>query len=118
MADRPTCLIDDFGPLPIESPLAVSDLGDLVQHAFAEHRALYPAGGQTMMHRGLPPSRPGRVVDLRHLSRVIDYPTGDMTITVQAGITWEKLQTILAKENQRLPIDIPWPADATLGGIL
>jgi glycolate oxidase FAD binding subunit len=49
---------------------------------------------------------------------VIDYPTGDMTITVQAGITWEKLQTILAKENQRLPIDMPWPADATLGGIL
>src|SRR5262249_38232320 len=41
-----------------------------------------------------------------------------MTITVQAGITMAKLQDLLAVENQRLPIDVPFADQATLGGAL
>jgi glycolate oxidase FAD binding subunit len=41
-----------------------------------------------------------------------------MTITVQAGITIARLQEELAKENQRLPIDVPRADQATLGGAL
>src|SRR5260221_13588513 len=41
-----------------------------------------------------------------------------MTITVQAGITIAKLQVLLASENHRLPVDIPFPDRATLGGAL
>ena len=41
-----------------------------------------------------------------------------MTITVQAGITVAALQALLAAENQRLPIDVPRPERATLGGVL
>jgi len=39
-----------------------------------------------------------------------------MTITVQAGMTVAALQSILAAEKQRLPIDIPRADRATLGG--
>jgi glycolate oxidase FAD binding subunit len=49
---------------------------------------------------------------------VIDYPARDMTITVQAGITVGQLQQLLAKENQRLPVDVPHADRATLGGSL
>src|SRR5262249_11945512 len=38
--------------------------------------------------------------------------------TVQAGITLTKLERLLATENQRLPIDVPQPDKATLGGAL
>jgi glycolate oxidase FAD binding subunit len=41
-----------------------------------------------------------------------------MTITVQAGITIAKLQEILAKENQQLPVDVSLPDQATLGGAI
>jgi glycolate oxidase FAD binding subunit len=41
-----------------------------------------------------------------------------MTITVQAGITVAELQRLLAAENQRLPVDVPRPERATLGGAL
>jgi glycolate oxidase FAD binding subunit len=41
-----------------------------------------------------------------------------MTITVQAGITIARLQEILAQENQRLPVDVPLPQRATLGGAI
>jgi glycolate oxidase FAD binding subunit len=41
-----------------------------------------------------------------------------MTITVQAGITLAELATVLATENQWLPIDVPHPERATLGGAI
>jgi glycolate oxidase FAD binding subunit len=112
------CLIDDFGPLPVVRPQSEAEVGDFVRRAVAEGQALYPLGGRTMLDVGLPPARPGWAVDLRSLARVIDYPARDMTITVQAGITLAELQTLLATENQRLPIDVPRPEQATLGGAM
>ena len=118
MLEQPPCLIDDFGPLPVLQPESVAELGDLVRRAAAEGNALYPLGGRTMLDYGLPPTKPGMAVDLRGLNQVIDYPARDMTVTVQAGITIAKLQELLATENQRLPVDVPLPDQATLGGAL
>jgi glycolate oxidase FAD binding subunit len=102
----------------VERPASVADLGALVGRASAEGLALYPLGGRTMLGVGLPPSRPGLGVDLRALAAVIDYPARDMTVTVQAGITLAQLQRLLGAENQRLPVDVPSPELATLGGAL
>ncbi len=88
----------------------------MIRTASEGDRALYPFGGGTMLDYGLPPTRPGYAVDLRGLDQVIDYPARDMTITVQAGITISRLQEVLRGEGQRLPIDVPLPERATLGG--
>jgi glycolate oxidase FAD binding subunit len=116
--DENVCRIDDLGPLTVVRPQSVAELGDLVRRAADERQALYPVGGGTMLDLGLPPSRPGWVVDVRSLNRVIDYPARDMTITVQAGVTIAELQRVLAAENQRLPVDVPRADRATLGGAL
>jgi glycolate oxidase FAD binding subunit len=113
-----TCQIDDFGPIPILQPQSVAELAGVVRQAAGDNHAIYPLGGQTMLGVGLPPTKPGVGVDLRALTKVIDYPARDMTITVEAGITVAKLQDLLATENQRLPIDVPQAERATLGGIL
>ncbi len=110
--------IDAFGPLPTEQPASIAELGEQVRRAAADGSALYPVGGRTMLGLGLPPTCPGVVLDLRRLDRVIDYPARDMTITVQAGISISRLGELLAAENQRLPIDVPRPDAATLGGAL
>jgi glycolate oxidase FAD binding subunit len=112
------CLIDDFGPLSVVRPASVAEVGEIVRRAVAEGQALYPLGGRTMLDVGLPPTRPGLGVDLRGLAQVIDYPARDMTVTVQTGIPLAQLQRLLAAENQRLPIDVPRPEIATLGGAL
>ncbi|HEY7428976.1 MAG TPA: FAD-binding oxidoreductase [Gemmataceae bacterium] len=112
------CRIDDFGPLPVVQPQNVTEVGDLVRRAAAEGQALYPLGGRTLLDIGLPPARPGLAVDLRALAHVLDYPARDMTITVESGITLAQLQSLLATENQRLPVDVPRPEQATLGGAL
>jgi glycolate oxidase FAD binding subunit len=104
--------------LSVRTPASVAELRTQVQGAVADQMAVYPRGGSTMLDLGLPPIRPGRALDLRKLDQVIDYPARDMTVTVQAGITITHLQELLAKENQRLPVDVHLPDQATLGGSL
>ncbi len=116
--DAETCTIDDVGPFPVVRPGSAEEAGELVRRAAAEGDAVFPLGGRTMLAVGLPPARRGLGVDLRGLDRVIDYPARDMTVTVQAGITLARLQALLASERQRLPVDVPFPERATLGGAL
>lgn len=108
--------IDSFGPLAIERPASVVKLCELVKKIRVAKQGLYPTGGRTTLDFGLPPTKPGVACDLTALNSVIDYPARDMTITVQAGITIAALQAELAKEGQWLPVDVPTPAHATLGG--
>lgn len=113
-----TLLLSGFGPLPVPRPASVAELGRLVADTRARKQAVYPVGGRTMLDLGLAPRAPGVAVDTTGLKQVIDYPARDMTITVQAGVTMDELAKELAKENQWLPIDVPLPKRATLGGAI
>jgi glycolate oxidase FAD binding subunit len=115
---EPSITIDSFGPLPVQRPASVAELRDLVTRTRAARRAVYPAGGRTALDYGLPPGKPGVACDTTALDAVLDYPARDMTITAQAGITLAALQAELAKEGQWLPIDVPAPEKATLGGVV
>ncbi len=109
-------MIDGLIPLAEHSPATVAELSSIVKAARAAGHAVYPVGGRTMTGFGLPPTKPGVAVDLTRLNQVIDYPARDMTVTVQAGIRLAELQAVLATENQELPVDVPMPDRATLGG--
>ncbi|MFQ3593008.1 MAG: FAD-binding oxidoreductase [Gemmataceae bacterium] len=98
--------------VPVQRPADVAALGELVRSA----PAVYPIGGGTRLSVGWSPKRPGVAIDLRSLDQVVDYPARDLTITVQAGMTVARLQAILASEKQRLPVEVPAPEQATLGG--
>jgi glycolate oxidase FAD binding subunit len=113
-----TCMIEGFGPLPVSVPSAIAEVGELIRQTASKHAAVYPLSGRTQLSYGYPPVKPGIGVDLSKLTQVIDYPARDMTITVQAGITFADLQAVLRTEKQRLPIDVPLADQATLGGIL
>ena len=116
--DDSTIILDGLGPLPIRRPGSVADLGALVRESAAAGSALYPVGGRTHLGLGNPPTKMGIGVDLRGINRIVDFPARDMTITVETGIPIAELRTLLAKENLRLPIDVPRPDEATLGGAI
>ena len=116
--DQPPCPIDDVGPFPVVQPPSVADVGEVVRCAAADNHALYPTGGRTMLDYGLPPARPGVAIELRALDKIIDFPARDMTITVEAGITVARLNEITRAEGLHLPIDVPEPERATLGGAI
>ena len=104
--------IHDFVSLPVHGPSTAYEVGELVR----AHPAVYPRGGGTHSHIGGTPTKPGIVLDTTALNRIIDYPARDMTVTLQAGCTLAQLQQLLKTENQWLPIDVPNPDAATVGG--
>ena len=108
-------------PLPLtktESPQTADEMLAAVRECVAARTPIYPLGGQTSLDFGLLPKLPGVGLSLAGLTRVIDYPARDMTVTVEAGIRMADLQKLLAGERQRLPIDVPQADRATLGGVI
>jgi glycolate oxidase FAD binding subunit len=99
-------------------PQSQDELAALVRDAYESGTALYPVGGGTALDYGLAAKAPGTNVSLTALNRVIDFPARDLTITVEAGITMQALAELLATEGLRLPVDVPFPEKATLGGVI
>ncbi|MDG2382033.1 MAG: FAD-binding oxidoreductase [Pirellulaceae bacterium] len=107
--------------LPISEtiePASVTELANVIREAYDRREAIYPVGGGTSLNYGLPAQQPGLAVQMRAISRIIDYPVGDMTITVEAGMTMSALQEKLRAEGQQLPLDVPHSETATIGGVL
>lgn len=119
MSDHHASTLDIQGhPVPVRHPSSQEEMAHLVQEAASSGTAVYPVGGATRQHLGLPPVKPGFAVSTKGLTKVIDYPARDMTVTVELGMTLAALRQVLAKEGQDLPIDCPHPEKATLGGLL
>ncbi len=107
--------------LPIADPIvpeSQDDLADLIRQAHDTTTPVYPIGGGTALDFGLPPKQPGWGISTAGINRLIDYPSRDMTITVEAGMTMAELAATLAAERQRLPIDVPHADVATIGGVV
>ncbi len=108
-------------PLLLEetfSPESQEAVAQCVRDAYESNTPVYPLGGETSLDYGCSAQMPGIGLSTRGLNRVVDYPSRDMTITVEAGITMESLRRQLEAQRQRLPIDVPQAAQATLGGVL
>ena len=57
-------------------------------------------------------------IHLGALARVLDHTPEDMTVTVEAGLTFAALQALLAERGQWLPIDPPKSDTLTIGDLL
>lgn len=101
--------------------LAPTDLAEtetLMTQAAARGDALAFVGGGTEWNFGYPPERVDLLLDTTCLARVVDYAPADLVVEVEAGITLDALQRVLAVHGQRLALDPPLPERATLGGLL
>jgi len=52
------------------------------------------------------------------LKRVLHYEPRDLTISVESGIRYADLNSLLARNRQMIPLDPPFSDSATVGGIL
>jgi glycolate oxidase FAD binding subunit len=75
-------------------------------------------GGGTAAAVGMPVSRPAIVLGLGRLNALVEHEPGDLTATVQAGMTVAALQTALRARGQWLSLDPPDADRATVGGVL
>lgn len=108
-------------PLPLTdtvTPGEQAEVAATVRDCAANRTPVYPLGGQTALGGGSATKQSGLGLSTTGLTRIVDYPARDMTITVEAGLTLAKLAETLAAENQYLPIDVAAPQTATLGGVM
>lgn len=87
-------------------------------NASTPRKQLFPVGGRTSLSVCCPTHESGVPICTSKLDRVIDYPVDDMTITVEAGMSLDRLNEIVSANGQRLPIDVPQSNRATVGGVI
>jgi glycolate oxidase FAD binding subunit len=94
----------------------IDQFADAVRAAYEARSPIAPTGGGTSLDYGGSASANVTRLDLTTLNRIVDYTPRDMTIVVEAGVRIAELAATLAAEKQQLPIDVPWAAEATVGG--
>ena len=55
---------------------------------------------------------------LSSMNRVLQYEPADLTISVEAGMRWTDLTSLLAGNKQMIPLDPPFAGSATVGGVV
>ena len=115
----PTCwAIDGVEPLEVVSPSSEDQLSREVARANADGAAIFPRGGGTRIDLGGIPSRPGIVIDMTGIDRVVAHNYADLTATFQAGLTMRQVSETLSRHGQMIAVDPPIPGRATIGGTL
>ncbi len=99
-------------------PGSVEEARSVVEVAGAAGMPIVPWGGGTAASVGTPARRAGLVVGLARLARLIEHEPGDLTVTVEAGMTVAALQSALRARGQWLSLDPADPERATIGGVI
>ncbi len=107
----------DAAELTHAAPTSAAEVCECIVQASATGRAVYPVGGGPALEAAAV-DRSGVAVSMSGLSRVIDFPARDMTITLEAGVTMTALQETVNAEGLRLPLDVPHPESSTIGGVV
>jgi glycolate oxidase FAD binding subunit len=108
---------------PIEMPAAVhpatpAELAEALRDASTHKRAIALAGNASKRLMGGPTIAVDVAISTTALARVLAYEPNDLTISVQAGLRWSELTEILAANRQMIPLDPPFAANATVGGVI
>lgn len=110
--------IEGRQPTLVVEPASVEAAAKAFAYADQQGLAVAPRGGGTRLDWGRPPQRLDLVLSTLGLNQILEHAAGDMTATVQAGVTLAALRERLATEGQRLALDLPWAERATIGGLL
>src|SRR5271168_1317256 len=86
--------------------------------ASARKQSITIRGNSTKDRMGGPIAESDLTICTAGLNRVLQYEPNDLTISVEAGLAWGELTRILAEHRQMIPLDPPFAATATVGGIL
>jgi glycolate oxidase FAD binding subunit len=104
--------------LSVQMPTTASELAELVTIAHHQRSPLLVAGNSSKLDWGGVVTEAKTIVSTQKLDRLIAHAVGDLTVTVEAGMRFDRLQQILATAGQFLPLDPAYPLQATIGGII
>src|SRR2546429_9290661 len=105
-------------PKLVIEPGAERELAEILRLSNEAGLAVIPRGNGTKLGWGNPPTRADLILSTTRLNEIIEHAWADLTVTVEAGCTIQRLQETLAEHGQRLALDPLWPEKATIGGVL
>lgn len=89
-----------------------------LRYASEHHLAVIPRGNGTKLSTGNAPRRYDIALALGELNHVIHYEPADLTITVEAGMTFGALQDLAGRSGLWLPLDPRGGRESSIGGII
>jgi glycolate oxidase FAD binding subunit len=104
--------------MKVETPASTAQLVELLRDCKASQRTVEIAGARSKQRMGGPIAEAEIRIDTRKLNRIQAYDPRDLTISVEAGITYRELLSVIGEKGQFLPIDPPFANTATIGGII
>ena len=110
--------IDGALPATAVRPRSREEVATLLAAASRAGLVVVPQGSRTALRLGRPLTRYDIALDLGALDRVVAYEPDDLTVTVEAGLTLERLQALLGEHGQYLPVDAIPDGRVTIGGLL
>ncbi|HKM67886.1 MAG TPA: FAD-binding oxidoreductase [Candidatus Acidoferrum sp.] len=103
-------------PTAILKPQSGEEVAEIVRLAATEKLAVVCCGSRSKLDLGMPPQRYDLALDMTALRQIVHYDPGDLTLSVDAGITLQELAKALAAKNQFLPLAMPCQGTSTIGG--
>lgn len=99
-------------------PSTAAELAEVMTCAHRNRWRVLPFGSGSKLQWGGLAAGVQIGISTARLNRLIEHASGDLTVTVEAGMRLAELQPILAAAGQFLAIDPAYPEQATLGGIV
>lgn len=100
------------------APKSPPELAEILHEAASQGRTIALAGNSTKRRMAGPVEAAEVCVSTAGLNRVLEYEPHDLTISVEAGLPWRELVRLLAANRQVVPLDPPFSANATVGGVI
>ena len=101
-----------------EHPDTTGEVSDLLTAANAADQPVIPVGGGMSLSTGRSPAPGSMMMHLDQVAGVIAYEPADLTLSVRAGTSLASIQRELGAHGQELPIDVPHPERASIGGLV
>jgi glycolate oxidase FAD binding subunit len=105
-------------PITVLAPSTPAELAQTLLEAAGRGQTI-SLGGNASKRGMAGPMEPADVeLSTICLRSVLQYEPRDLTISVEAGLTWRELTHLLAENRQMVPLDPPFAGDATVGGVI
>ncbi|HEX5424615.1 MAG TPA: FAD-binding oxidoreductase [Candidatus Acidoferrales bacterium] len=117
-ADSAAYAIGSLRPSAVVRPGSAEETAEVIKFAAAEKLAVVTCGARTKLDLGLPPRKYDLAMDMTRLNRVVACDPGDLTLSVEPGLTLRQLSAALAERGQFLPLEVPFFHRATVGGTI
>lgn len=110
--------IDGVAPKRVAVPGSDDEAARILALAYEQGLSVVPRGAGSQLGWGNAPRAIDLVLSTERLDHLVEHAHGDMTATVQAGMSLDALQRKLAENGQTLMLDVPHSDRATIGGLI